>query len=204
MINLKSPFIVRMFGYMRYEKEKEKESYLYIFLEYCDDIDLKKYLDLNKKKQKGLCEAEALLFMRHIIEGYKELHKNQIIHRDIKPANILLKQGIAKLSDFGFSRVVEDTETPGKFTLLGTPLYTAPEILKGSKFSSKCDVWSVGVMFYEMLEGKTPWTGNDLTDLRNNIMNRPLQFSELIRKNEIKDLLSKMLKVKDEERISWK
>lgn len=59
-------------------------------------------------------------------------------------------------------------------------------------------------MFYEMLEGKTPWTGNDLTALRNNIMNRPLQFSELIRKNEIKDLLSKMLKVKDEERISWK
>ena len=59
-------------------------------------------------------------------------------------------------------------------------------------------------MFYEMLEGKTPWTGNDLTDLSNNIMNRPLQFSELIRKNEIKDLLSKMLKVKDEERISWK
>ncbi len=51
-------------------------------------------------------------------------------------------------------------------------------------------------MFYEMLEGKTPWTGNDLTDLRNNILNRPLQFSDLIRKNEIKDIISKMLKVK--------
>jgi serine/threonine protein kinase len=52
-------------------------------------------------------------------------------------------------------------------------------------------------MFYEMLEGKTPWSGSDLTDLRKNILERPLQFSDLIRKNEIKDLLSRMLKVKD-------
>ncbi len=49
------------------------------------------------------------MFMRYIIEGYKQLNNNNIIHRDIKPANILLKQGIAKLSDFGFSRVVPNT-----------------------------------------------------------------------------------------------
>lgn len=72
-------------------------------------MDLKRYLEKNKKKS-GLCEAEALMFMRYIIEGYKELYNNNIIHRDIKPANILMKQGIAKLSDFGFSRVVPNPE----------------------------------------------------------------------------------------------
>lgn len=62
--NLTSPFIVRLLGYYRYD------SYLYLFLEYCEDLDLKRYLEKNKKKS-GLCEAEALMFMRYIIEGYK-------------------------------------------------------------------------------------------------------------------------------------
>ena len=61
--------------------------------------------------------------------GYKALLEKNIIHRDIKPANILLKQGAAKLSDFGFSRVVDDPTKTQRLTLLGTPLYTAPEIL---------------------------------------------------------------------------
>lgn len=130
-------------------------------LEYCEDGDLKNYLEKNRKNE-GLSEAEAQTFMRHLTQGYLALLKQSIIHRDIKPANILLKQGVAKLSDFGFSRVVEDPNKTQKLTLLGTPLYTAPEILANKEFSNKCDVWSMGVVFYEMLHGRTPWTGTDL------------------------------------------
>lgn len=137
-------------------------------LEYCEDGDLKTYLEKNRKNE-GLSEAEAQTFMRHLTQGYQALLAKNIIHRDIKPANILLKQGVAKLSDFGFSRVVEDPNKTQKLTLLGTPLYTAPEILANKKFSNKCDVWSMGIVFYEMLHGRTPWTGTDLENLRTNI-----------------------------------
>lgn len=116
---LSSPFIVKFYDCFR-----DKEN-LYLVLEYCDDGDLKSELEKNRKNN-GLSESEALIFMRHLMVGYSALFKKNIIHRDIKPANILLKQGVAKLSDFGFSRVVDDPTKTQKLSLLGTPLYTAP------------------------------------------------------------------------------
>lgn len=142
-------------------------------LEYCEDGDLKHFLDKHRKNE-GLSENEAIIFMRHLMSGYNALLQKHIIHRDIKPANILLKQGVAKLSDFGFSRVVEDPHKTQKLTLLGTPLYTAPEILSTSNFSNKCDVWSMGIVFYEMLHAKTPWRGNDIDDLKHNIQTKKI------------------------------
>jgi serine/threonine-protein kinase ULK/ATG1 len=171
LTTLSSPFIVKLYDYFR------SGDHIYMVLEYCEDGDLKNYLS---KKKEGLSEAEALTFMRHLMHGYSTLLSTHIIHRDIKPANILLKQGVAKLSDFGFSRVVEDPNKTQKLTLLGTPLYTAPEILANQDFSNKCDVWSMGIVFYEMLHAHTPWTGKDLEDLRHNIEKRKIEFKPTI------------------------
>lgn len=152
-----------------------------------------------------------LIFFRHIVEGYKQLNKNNIIHRDIKPANILLKQNTAKISDFGFSRVLDNADQSAMMTLLGTPLYTAPEILNGTssshlgqKFEAKCDVWSLGVVLYEMLYGKTPWTGTKLEELRKNIETSELVFGVPQRSDAVKNLLRRMLDKDPKSRISWK
>ena len=76
-----------------------------MFLEYCEDGDLKHYLELRQKKEKNyLSEKEATMFLRHIIEGFKELNDKKIIHRDIKPANIMLHKNLAKITDFGFAK----------------------------------------------------------------------------------------------------
>jgi serine/threonine protein kinase len=96
-----------------------------MFLEYCNDGDLKEYL--KKKENKYLSEPEAVIFLKHIVEGFKELRYCKIIHRDIKPANIMLKNGVAKISDFGFARVFETNKhDPAFLSRLGSPLYMSP------------------------------------------------------------------------------
>lgn len=194
---LNSKYIVKLYDVAR------TAHYLYMFFEYCCDGDLKNYL--KSKEKNHLSEKEALQFLSHISEAFRELHKKEIIHRDIKPANILLSNGVAKVSDFGFARVVETgVDKPTYLSRLGSPLYMAPQILAGDKFSSKCDVWSTGVVFYEMLYGKTPWVGEDTLKLLANIQSKQLQIPDTpVRSNQTKDLLKKMLQFVENSRLSW-
>jgi len=188
--------IVRMYAATRTSRN------LYMFLEYCRDGDLK---ELLKKSGGHLSESEALEYFRQIVNGFKALYAKNIIHRDIKPANILLHEGTAKITDFGFARVIEgDMEKSGQFSKVGTPLYMSPQILDDQKFSAKCDIWSFGMMLYEMLYGKTPWTANSPYQLFQNIKKIPLEFpAKPVRSQAIKDLLKQMLVVEDKDRISW-
>lgn len=92
--------------------------------------------------------------------GFQELAAKGIIHRDLKPANILVNsQGEFKLADFGFAKYVDHFDSNMLQSCVGTPLYMAPQLLKKGKYSTKCDIWSVGFIFYEMLVGNLPWTG---------------------------------------------
>lgn len=196
MQSIEHPNIVRMYAATRTSRN------LYMFLEYCRDGDLK---ELLKKKGGNLSESESMTYFRQIIEGFKILFQNKIIHRDIKPANILIHEGLAKITDFGFARVIEgDMDTSGQFSKVGTPLYMSPQILNDQKFSAKTDIWSLGMMLYEMLYGKTPWSANSPYQLYENINNIPLEFPDRpVRSEEVKNLLKLMLIVEDKERISW-
>lgn len=81
------------------------------------------------------------------MKGAKYLHHNGIIHRDLKPANILIKNGICKIADFGFAKNLSNNNAILK-SIVGTPLYMSPQLLKGTKYTSKSDLWSIGLIYY--------------------------------------------------------
>jgi serine/threonine protein kinase len=92
----------------------------------------------------------------------------------------------------------------GNYTLLGTPLYMAPELLIEEDYNSKCDVWSLAFVFYEMLFGKTPWTGESPVALYKAIQEKPLSFDqESPISDDSRDFLIKCLQMDDNKRLDW-
>ena len=108
----------------------------------------------NKKDARGkvnyLTEDELLNQFTQICLAMKHCHDKKILHRDLKSQNIFLtKKGIVKLGDFGIARVLSNTRSKAK-TVVGTPYYLSPEIIKSEAYSFKSDIWSLGVLLYEM------------------------------------------------------
>lgn len=138
-------------------------------LEYCAGGDLGHFL------RKHPCQPEkvALRILQHVARGLACLHNQNIIHRDLKPQNVLMSSSDPntsdfKLADLGFARQVL-RHTDMMATICGSPLYMAPEILKGNPYSGTCDLWSIGCILYEVLFGGPPYTGRNHIELLNNI-----------------------------------
>ena len=122
----------------------------YIITELCES-------DLSRKIKKGLSEPEVFTYMNQFLLGYHQIHEQQLIHRDLKPANLLLTHNNSlKIADFGFGIKAQEVLKPSKYNV-GSPLYMAPESLKRNEYSFKTDIWAIGVIFFEMLTGDTPW-----------------------------------------------
>lgn len=144
----------------------QTQNNAYIITELCEDGDLVGYIKKNLKK---IRQDQAVHAITDILRGLQELAKYGIIHRDLKPANILIsKENVFKITDFGFARMVEKTDYL-MTSLVGTPLYMSPQILRRTMYTAKCDVWSIGLIFYELIYGQTPWPSNSIIDLVNNM-----------------------------------
>ena len=134
----------------------------YIVMEYVDGINLKQYM----KKKGHLTWKESLHFAAQIARALCHAHSKGIIHMDIKPQNImLLRDGTAKVADFGIAQVEGSSSNESESEALGSIHYISPEQARGEPVDARSDIFSLGVVLYEMLTGKLPFDGESVAEV---------------------------------------
>ncbi|KAH1039320.1 hypothetical protein J1N35_041063 [Gossypium stocksii] len=177
---------------------------IHLVLEYCKGGDLSMYVT----RYGSVPEATAKHFMQQLAAGLLVLRDNNLIHRDLKPQNLLLStndsNAVLKIADFGFARSLQPRGLAE--TLCGSPLYMAPEIMQLQKYDAKADLWSVGAILFQLVTGKTPFTGNNQIQLLQNILKStelhfPVENDYLTA--DCKDLCQKLLRRNPVERLTF-
>jgi serine/threonine-protein kinase len=139
-----------------HEIDETDDGQMYIVMDCYEGETLKKKLENGK-----LDVDDAIDITIQIAEGLQKAHKKGIIHRDIKPANVkITEDGVAKLLDFGLAKLPKGTVVTEEKSTLGTTHYMSPEIIEGRDVDHKTDIWSLGVLFYELVTGELPFKGD--------------------------------------------
>ncbi len=163
---LNHPQVMRVYG-------GEKRSRIYMVMEWCEGVLLRKILDEGRIPQE-----RALRIAIGILDALDYIHANGVVHRDLKPENIMVDEhDNVKLIDFGIASDAGARRlTYANFTAtLGTPNYISPEQVKGKRGDGRSDIYSMGVILYEMLTGKLPFTGpSPLAAMNDRLLNHPL------------------------------
>ena len=153
MNDLKHPHIVRVF-----ESGTDANGQAYIAMELMPGGSLQNKLDSLHRARLALPVAQALAITRQVAEGLAYAHARGITHRDVKPANVLAAEdGRYALADFGIAQVVDATQLTRPRTTIGTPVYMSPEQAQGLPADGRSDLYSLGVMLYEMLAQRAPF-----------------------------------------------
>lgn len=173
--------------------------------EYCSGGDLSQFIRQRGCIREDSAGPNAREFLYQIISGLKFLDSHKVIHRDLKPANILLSDRSIrpqlKLCDFGFATVLEELKLC--YTPCGTPLYMAPEIFEMKDYNGSADIWSLGIVYFEMLAGHPPFRGGTTREVLAKIRSGDWATPEHI-SPESNALIGKMLVFAPEERLSLK
>jgi serine/threonine-protein kinase len=141
----------------------------YMAMELLDGFDLGKYC----RKENLLASKEIVRVVSCVASALDYAHASGIVHRDIKPANIMiLNNGEVKVADFGIARVMSSSKTQTG-VILGTPSYMSPEQIAGKKVDGRSDLFSLGVVLYELIAGEKPFSGESITTLMYNITSSP-------------------------------
>jgi serine/threonine protein kinase len=192
------PNIVECFDVVRTDEK------IYLIMEYCDSGDLRSIL------KNPIKEKYTQFYFSQLANGLKYLDMHNIIHRDIKPRNILLtnKRKVLKIADFGFAK--QSHKSINMYdTMCGSPLYMAPEIMERVSYNKQTDLWSIGIILYEMLYGIHPLEQcKNISSLKNTISTQqiPIPPKNNTNKSVSRECLSllEMLIQKDvNNRITW-
>jgi len=139
-----------------YDLNKEEGTY-YITMEFVSGEDLKSMIRMSKQ----LSVATAINTAKQVCEGLVVAHKLGVVHRDLKPQNIMIdKEGNARIMDFGIARSIKGKGITGAGVMIGTPEYMSPEQVEGKEIDQRSDIYSLGVILYEMVTGRVPFEGD--------------------------------------------
>jgi len=166
----------------------------YLEMEYCESS--------LAKLRKPLPVDEASLIVFNIAEGLKYAHSKKIVHRDLKPSNVLLKNGLPKISDWGLSKVLEESMSATTTTSF-TPFYAAPEQIdkKFGHTDERTDIWQLGVIFYELVTGRLPFEGSLSQVMMGILRDDPVPPGQINPEaKEVEPIIMKMLAKRKEER----
>ncbi|EPY30522.1 protein kinase [Angomonas deanei] len=160
------------FGIVKHFDDFRKEGKILVIMEYGSGGDLNKQVKQRAKENLPFKEHEVGLLLYQIVLALDEVHGRRMMHRDLKSANIfLMPTGIIKLGDFGFSKQYNDSvslEVGQSFC--GTPYYLAPELWNRQRYSKKADMWSLGVILYELLTLRRPFKGPSQREIMHQVL----------------------------------
>lgn len=193
MKRLDSPYIVKLYDVMKTSRN------VYMVMEYCPGGDLDHYI----KKQGATPEHLARKWLSQALQAFQCLRTLKILHRDLKLANILLshedpERADIKLADFGFAKILNEVSKAR--TMLGTPLFMAPEIFNKEAYAFSVDIWSLGVLAYELLVGRGPFPCKSIEELKQAQREGVTFPADCTLSEQGRDLVTRMLAYRPEAR----
>ena len=196
MYKIHHPNVVKLFGHF------EDNSFCYLLMEYVEGGELFSLIPEDGKSK--ITNQQIASLIKDVISAVYYMHhmKPTIMHRDIKPENILITSNMqAKLTDFGWSNYIQ----PGNLrnSICGTPIYLAPEMISRIGHDEKVDIWSIGVLLFELLTGDQAWAGDNVETVKYNICSIKISWPDDMN-TLAADLISKILKFNPDERLSLK
>lgn len=191
MASVVSPFIISFYEAFAAEDQKR----LCIVTEYAKLGDLSHLIERRKRKNRPLQEEQIWQFLLEILEGLRILHSCGVVHRDLKSANILMSApDLVKIGDLGIATVLHNHKSAFSKemarTQIGTPLYLAPEVWKKYPYDQKCDIWSLGVLLYEMMTFNFPFLGRNQDDLQRRVCAGAYTIPKYVEKMYSRELLA--------------
>jgi serine/threonine-protein kinase len=182
LAKLEHPNLIKVLDFGNYS------HFFYISFEYFESVNLREVI-----KKQNLPDPDKTGLAIQLLKALKAAHVNHIIHRDIKPENILVnKNNELKIADFGLALIQNEHSLTQKSSIVGTPSYMSPEQIRGEVLTPQTDIFSAGVVIYELFTGKNPLVGKDLSETLNNILN--FNESDFWALNELPEDISSTIK----------